>query len=179
MSLLVHLTYLAPIVAAIGILLGLPARRTAVIAALVALVSAFILFVGYDRAQAGFQFTSALPLVTSWDLKFFVGIDGLSATLLLLTSIVAVAAVWLAPKVDYGENRYYACLLLIAAGAAGAFASLDLFFFYAFHELALIPTFLMIGIWGSGNRQSAAWKITIYLSVGSIILLVGLIGLYL
>ena len=69
--------------------------------------------------------------------------------------------------------------LLIAAGAAGAFASLDLFFFYAFHELALIPTFLMIGIWGSGNRQSAAWKITIYLSIGSIILLVGLIGLYL
>jgi NADH-quinone oxidoreductase subunit M len=179
MSLLVHLTYLAPIVAAIGILLGQPARRTAVIAALVALVSALILFVAYDRAQAGFQFTSALPLVAGWDLKFFVGIDGLSATLLLLTSIVAIAAVWLAPKVDYGENRYYACLLLIAAGAAGAFASLDLFFFYAFHELALIPTFLMIGIWGSGNRQSAAWKITIYLSVGSIILLVGLIGLYL
>ena len=114
-----------------------------------------------------------------WDLKFFVGVDGLSATLLLLTSIVALAAVWLAPKVDEGENRYYACLLLIAAGAAGAFASLDLFFFYAFHELALIPTFLMIGIWGSGNRQGAAWKITIYLSIGSIILLVGLIGLYL
>src|SRR5258708_2049787 len=72
-----------------------------------------------------------------------------------------------------------ACIMFIAAAAAGAFASLDLFFFYAFHELALIPTFLMIGIWGSGNRQSAAWKITIYLSIGSIILLVGLIGLYL
>jgi NADH-quinone oxidoreductase subunit M len=69
--------------------------------------------------------------------------------------------------------------MLIAAGAAGAFASLDLFFFYAFHELALIPTFLMIGIWGTGNRQAAAWKITIYLSIGSIVLLVGLIGLYL
>ena len=69
--------------------------------------------------------------------------------------------------------------MAIAAGAAGAFASLDLFFFYAFHELALIPTFLMIGIWGTGNKQAAAWKITIYLSIGSIILLVGLIGLYL
>ena len=179
MNLLVHLIYLAPIVAAIGILLGLPARRTAVIAALIALLSALVVFVGYDRAHAGYQFASALPLVDSWDLKFFVGVDGLSATLLLLTSIVEIAAVWLAPKVDYGENRYYACILLIAAGAAGAFASLDLFFFYAFHELALIPTFLMIGIWGSGNRQSAAWKITIYLSIGSIILLVGLIGLYL
>src|ERR1700686_391300 len=179
MNLLVHLVYLAPVVAAVAILLGQPARRTAVIAALVALASALIIFVGYDRAQAGYQFESALPLVASWDMKFFVGVDGLSATLLLLTSIVALAAVWLAPKVDEGEHKYYACILLIAAGAAGAFASLDLFFFYAFHELALIPTFLMIGIWGSGNRQSAAWKITIYLSIGSIILLVGLIGLYL
>jgi len=179
MNFLVHLTYLAPIVAALGILLGLPSRKTAVIASLIALFSALVVFAGYDRVHAGYQFTSALPLVAGWDLKFFIGIDGLSATLLLLTSIVQVAAVWLAPKVDYGENRYYACILLIAAGAAGAFASLDLFFFYAFHEMALIPTFLMIGIWGSGNRQSVAWKITIYLSIGSIILLVGLIGLYL
>src|ERR1700736_5218804 len=179
MNLLVHLTYLAPIVAAIGILLGQPARRTAVIAALIALCSALLVFLGYDRAQAGYQFASALPLVANWDLKFFVGVDGLSATLLLLTSIVQLAAVWLAPKVDYGENRYYACILLIAAGAAGAFASLDLFFFYAFHELARIPTFLMIGIWGSGNRQGPTWKITICLSIGSIILLVGLICLYL
>jgi NADH-quinone oxidoreductase subunit M len=179
MNLFVHLTYLAPVVAAIAILLGQPARKTAVIAAVIALFSALIVFIAYDRTQAGYQFASALPLVAGWDLKFFVGVDGLSATLLLLTAIVELAAVWLAPKVDYGENKYYACILLIAAGAAGAFASLDLFFFYAFHELALIPTFLMIGIWGSGNRQSAAWKITIYLSIGSIILLVGLIGLYL
>jgi NADH-quinone oxidoreductase subunit M len=179
MNFLVHLVYLAPLVAALGILLGLPARRTSVIAALIAFASALIVFVGYDRATAGYQFSSAMRLVTEWDLKFFVGVDGLSATLLLLTSIVALAAVWLAPKVDDGENQYYACILFISAGAAGAFASLDLFFFYAFHELALIPTFLMIGIWGSGNRQSAAWKITIYLSIGSIILLVGLIGLYL
>jgi NADH-quinone oxidoreductase subunit M len=179
MNFLVHLVYLAPLVAALGILCGLPARRTSVIAALIAFASALIVFVGYDRATAGYQFSSAMRLVTEWDLKFFVGVDGLSATLLLLTSIVALAAVWLAPKVDDRENQYYACILFISAGAAGAFASLDLFFFYAFHELALIPTFLMIGIWGSGNRQSAAWKITIYLSIGSIILLVGLIGLYL
>jgi NADH-quinone oxidoreductase subunit M len=67
---------------------------------------------------------------------------------------------------------------LISGGAIGAFASIDLFFFYAFHELALIPTFLLIGIWGSGNRVAAAWKITIYLAIGSFILLIGLIFLY-
>jgi NADH-quinone oxidoreductase subunit M len=179
MSLLVHLTYLAPIIAAIAILFGQPARRIAVIGAFVAAAAAFILFLGYNRGLAGYQFASALTLVPAWDLKFYVGVDGLSATMLLLTTIVALAAVWLAPKVEEGENLYYASILFIAAGAAGAFASLDLFFFYAFHELALIPTFLMIGVWGTGNRQSAAWKITIYLSIGSIILLVGLIGLYL
>src|SRR5271165_5828887 len=179
MNFLVHLIYLSPLVAGVGIILGLPARRTAVTAAAVAIISALIVFIAYDRATGGYQFASFLPLVADWDLNFAAGVDGLSATLLLLTSIVALAAVWLAPKVDEGEHRYYACILLIAAGAAGAFASLDLFFFYAFHELALIPTFLMIGIWGSGNRQGAAWKITIYLSIGSIILLVGLIGLYL
>jgi NADH-quinone oxidoreductase subunit M len=74
---------------------------------------------------------------------------------------------------------FYACLLLISAGAIGAFASIDLFFFYAFHELALIPTFLLIGIWGSGERQRIAWKVTIYLAFGSFILLLGLIGLWL
>ena len=68
--------------------------------------------------------------------------------------------------------------LFISSGAIGAFASIDLFFFYAFHELALIPTFLLIGIWGSGNRVAAAWKITIYLAIGSFILLLGLILLY-
>ncbi len=83
------------------------------------------------------------------------------------------------PKVDHGENAFYSCLLFISAGAVGAFISFDLFFFYAFHELALIPTFLLIGIWGHGeNRVAAAWKITIYLAVGSFILLLGLIGLY-
>jgi NADH-quinone oxidoreductase subunit M len=179
MSLLVHLTYLAPLLAGIGILLGLPARRTAIGASIVALISAVIVFVSYDRAAGGYQFISTLFEAVGAPVRLAAGVDGLNATMLLLTSIVAVAATWIAPEVEDGKNRYYACILFIAAGAAGAFASLDLFFFYAFHELALIPTFLMIGIWGTGNRQSAAWKITIYLSVGSIILLVGLIGLYL
>ena len=72
--------------------------------------------------------------------------------MLLLTAIVSLAAVWFTGEIEQHENAFYACLLLIAGGAIGAFASLDLFFFYAFHELALIPTFLLIGIWGTGNR---------------------------
>src|SRR5437667_9559045 len=98
--------------------------------------------------------------------------------MLLLTALVTFAAVWFTGEIAQHRNAFYACLLFIAAGAMGAFASLDLFFFYAFHELALIPTFLLIGIWGSGNRVLAAWKITIYLATGSFILLLGLIMLY-
>src|SRR5437870_13270165 len=98
--------------------------------------------------------------------------------MVLLAAIVTLAAVWFAGGIDRYENGFYACLLFISGGAIGAFASIDLFFFYAFHELALIPTFLLIGIWGSGNRVAAAWKITIYLAIGSFILLLGLILLY-
>jgi NADH-quinone oxidoreductase subunit M len=178
-SLLVHLIYLAPLIAALAILAGLPARSVAVSGAVVALVAALIVFLGYDHRTGGYQFVSGVTLAASWDLKFVVGVNGLNATMLLLTALVTLAATWVSPTVEDYPHRFMACIMFISAAAAGAFASLDLFFFYAFHELALIPTFLMIGIWGTGNRQTAAWKITIYLSIGSIILLVGLIGLYL
>src|SRR5438046_9215393 len=98
--------------------------------------------------------------------------------MILLATIVTLAAVWFTGTIEKYENAFYACLLFISGGAIGAFASIDLFFFYAFHELALIPTFLLIGCWGSGNVITAAWIITIYLAIGSFILLLGLILLY-
>jgi NADH-quinone oxidoreductase subunit M len=179
MSFFVHLIYLAPLLGGFVILAGAPARKTALAVSAAAAVAALLVFVGYNHQVAGYQFLSRLTLVRAWDLKFLVGVDGLNATLLLLTALVGFTAVCLSPEVLEDPPRYLACVLFITAGAAGAFASLDLFFFYAFHELALIPTFLMIGIWGSGNRQAAAWKVTIFLSLGSIVLLIGLIGLYL
>src|SRR5207253_6901490 len=126
----------------------------------------------------GFQHVVSVTISPEWGLKFAVGLDGLSLMMILLAAIVTLAAVWFAGRIDKYENAFYACLLFISGGAIGAFASIDLFFFYAFHELALIPTFLLIGIWGSENRIAAAWKITIYLAIGSFILLIGLILLY-
>jgi NADH-quinone oxidoreductase subunit M len=87
------------------------------------------------------------------------------------------AAVFSGKAPEGREKLYYASSLLIAAGAIGAFISTNLFFFYAFHELALIPTFLMIGLLGRGSRKEIAWKITVYLGVGSLILLAGLVWL--
>lgn len=173
------LLILIPILAAAAILLGAPVRQTANGAAWLNLLLTLLAFAGYHSAAGGFQETLRIPILPEWGLQFFLGVDGLSLVMLLLTAIVTVAALWVAPPVQGNEPAYFASLLFISAGAIGAFASLDLFFFYAFHELALIPTFLLIGIWGIGDRQTAAWKITIYLSIGSFILLLGLLGLYL
>jgi NADH-quinone oxidoreductase subunit M len=145
---------------------------------LLTLLTSVFLFLGFDSFARGFQFVFTIPISTELRLNFALGVDGLSLLMILLGAIVLLAAVWSTGEVEHHENAFYACLLLIAGGAIGAFASLNLFFFYAFHELALIPTFLLIGIWGTGNRRAAAWKVTIYLALGSVILLVGLIMLY-
>ncbi len=167
-----------PIIAAILIMAGVPARKTALVASILTLVMTLLAFTLFEGGQRGFQDVTSFTISADWGLNFAVGLDGLSLVMILLATIVTAAAVWFAGKIDKYENAFYACLLLISGGAIGAFASLDLFFFYAFHELALIPTFLLIGIWGSGNRSAAAWKITIYLALGSFILLIGLILLY-
>ena len=177
---------LVPILAAAGILLGLvPARRMAFGAAALNLVLALGVFLAY-RPAAGkmFRFVGSIPVVPDLDLKFLVGADGLGVMMILLAALVTLCAVWVSPALPPnaagGERLFYACLLFISAGALGAFVSLDLFFFYAFHELALIPTFLLIGLYGHGeDRMRVAWKITIYLALGSFVLLLGLIGLYL
>ena len=167
-----------PIVAAFAILLGASARLTALWAAGLALAATALAYLTFKAGQPGFQLATSCPISSEWRINFSLGIDGLSLMMILLTAVVTFAAIWFTGEIAQREHAFYACLLFIAGGAMGAFASLDLFFFYAFHELALIPTFLLIGIWGSGNRQTAAWKITIYLATGSFILLLGLIMLY-
>jgi len=167
-----------PIIAAILIMIGAPARKTALAASGLTLAATLFLLASFQPAQRDFQHVTSFSISPEWRLSFTTGLDGLSLAMVLLAAIVTLAAVWFAGKIDKYENAFYACLLFISGGAIGAFASIDLFFFYAFHELALIPTFFLIGIWGSGNRVAAAWKITIYLAIGSFILLLGLILLY-
>jgi NADH-quinone oxidoreductase subunit M len=167
-----------PIIAAILIMVGAPARKTALAASVLTLAATLFLLASFAPEQRDFQQVTSFTISPEWHLSFTTGVDGLSLAMVLLGAIVTLGATWFAGKIDKYENAFYACLLFISGGAIGAFASIDLFFFYAFHELALIPTFLLIGIWGSGNRVAAAWKITIYLAVGSFILLLGLILLY-
>src|SRR5262249_19378418 len=155
-----------PIAATLLIIIGAPARLTALAAATANLLVTVFILVQFDRVAAGFQFVSSLVVSTDWQIHLAFGVDGLSLLMLLLATIVTVAAIWFTGRIENYERAFYASLLFISGGAIGAFASTDLFFFYAFHELALIPTFLLIGIWGTGNRVRAAWKITIYLTLG-------------
>jgi NADH-quinone oxidoreductase subunit M len=93
---------------------------------------------------------------------------------------VAFAATCVSRRIQTREKEFYILLMLMAGGILGAFASLDLVWFYAFHELALVPTFIMIGVWGRGdNKNFAAYQITLYLSLGALLVLLGLLALYL
>src|SRR5205809_2118513 len=176
--LMLLLVIFCPIVAAIAIMAGAPARKTALVASVLTLALTLLLLASFQGSQRDFQHVRSFTISPEWRLSFTTGVDGLSVIMVLLASIVTLAAVWFAGTIEKYENAFYACLLFNSGGAIGAFASIDLFFFYAFHELALVPTFLLIGIWGTGNRVAAAWKITIYLAIGSFILLLGLILLY-
>jgi len=168
------LLVIIPVAAFLAMLAGAPARRTAVLAATVNLVLA-----GWAAANwHSPSLSSSLLVLNRPEIHLSFGfIDGMSAIMVLLAAAVTFAAVHSGRCPEGREKLYYGSTLLISAGALGAFASTDLFFFYAFHELALIPTFLMIGILGSGDRREAAWKITIYLGAGSMVLLAGLLWL--
>lgn len=170
---------LVPVLAAGFIFLGSNPRVTALAAAAINLFFTLVLLAVYRPGTDAYQFVSSFPVIPSLNISFTLGADGLSLLMLLLATLVTLAAVAVAKTPEKNANWFYASLLFISAGGVGAFASIDLFFFYIFHELALIPTFLLIGIWGSGDRQAAAWKATIYLALGSFVLLLGLIGLYL
>ncbi|WP_035601378.1 NADH-quinone oxidoreductase subunit M [Haloferula sp. BvORR071] len=168
------LLVLIPLAAFLAILCGAPARKTAVAAGWANLALGVWAAFSFNAKIWGIS----LPVLAKPALHLSLAMtDGMSAIMVLLSVIVTLAALLSGKAPEGKETLYYGSSLLISAGAIGAFAATDLFFFYAFHELALIPTFLMIGILGRGDRKEAAWKITIYLGLGSIILLAGLVWL--
>lgn len=163
-----------PIAAFLAILFGAPARLTAIAAAAINLVLGLVATMTWGNSI----WSCSVSILEKPSLHLAFGfIDGMSVIMVLLSVIVTLAAVLSGKAPTDREKLYFGSSLLISAGALGAFASTDLFFFYAFHELALIPTFLMIGMLGRGDRREIAWKITIYLGLGSIVLLAGLVWL--
>jgi NADH-quinone oxidoreductase subunit M len=131
--------------------------------------------------NAEYQFVQNIPWIQAGPFKmnYHVGIDGISLWLVMLTTFImpiAVLSTWTA--VEEKVKGYMACLLLLQVGMLGAFISLDLFLFYIFWEVMLIPMYFIIGIWGGKNRIYAAVKFFIYTMVGSLLMLVAIIALY-
>jgi NADH-quinone oxidoreductase subunit M len=155
-------------------------RAIALAATFVSMLLAVKMFCRFVAGHAGYQFEQQIPWVESLGISYHVGVDGLNVGLILMGAIVAFAAACCSWEIQTREKEFYILLLVMTGGILGAFASLDLFFFYAFHEFALVPTFIMIGVWGRGERKNyATFQITIYLSLGALIALIGLIALYL
>jgi len=157
-------------------------RVIALLATLIDMVLALVMFMKFGAAPAtdGYRFVQLVPWVESLGINYHVGVDGLNLGLIVMGAIVAFAATCVSWEIKSHEKEFYLLLLVMTGGILGAFASLDLFFFYCFHEFALVPTFIMIGVWGSGeNKNYATFQITIYLTIGALIALAGLILLYL
>ena len=155
-------------------------RLLALAATLASSVLALLLFWNFETGTAGYQFEFDQPWVETLGIHYHVGVDGVNIGLVLMGALVAFTAACVSWEVKTREKQFYFLLMVMTGGILGAFASLDLFFFYFFHELALVPTFLMIGVWGRGeNKNYATFNITLYLSAGALLSLVGLIALYL
>jgi len=158
-------------------------RLLAIVSTFITLVLACQVFVGFGSApvgEGGFRYLHRIPWVEVLGINYLVGVDGINVGLILMGALVAFGASCVSWEIQSREKEYYILLMIMTGGIFGAFASLDLFFFYAFHEFALVPTFLMIGLWGRGqDRNYATFNITMYLSAGALLALFGLIGLYL
>ncbi len=114
----------------------------------------------------------------SWNISFHLGVDGISVAMILLTAFVVIAGVLVSWNVTKMTKEFYFLLILLSLGAYGFFISLDLFILFFFLEIAVIPKYLLIGIWGSGKKEYSANKLALMLMGGSALVLVGLLGIY-
>src|SRR5687767_6598245 len=192
----------APFVAALVVMFvarhkPLLVRWTSLVGATVSLVASLWVYWAYDRAAAGFQFHEEFTLVPELGISYLLAVDGMSALMCLLTSIIIFAGVFASWTVKQRSQEFYALLLVLVTGVYGVFVSLDLFVFFLFYEIAVLPMYLLIGIWGSsghvrpqgifgwafgrtgvGTKEYAAMKLTLYLLFGSAFILVVILALY-
>ena len=181
-----HLLIILPLLTLMALLFvkGLKqVRLVSLIGAVAQLVVSFILLYAFwqERSlgnQAVMLFESNYTWFKSLHINYHVGVDGISVSMILLTSFVVVAGVLVSWSVEKMNKEFFALLLLLSVGAYGFFISLDLFTLFFFLEVAVIPKFLLIGIWGSGKKENSAMKLALMLMFGSALVFVGLMGLY-
>ncbi|HLB00815.1 MAG TPA: NADH-quinone oxidoreductase subunit M [Bacteroidota bacterium] len=167
-------------------------RWTAAVFTGAQLVIAAMIYLGFDRGMSGvntiegFQYVEKVSWIDirsfSWfgniRIEYFLGIDGLSVLMVILTALISFIAVFASWGIEKSLKGYFALLLLLDAGMMGVFVSLDFFLFYVFWEIMLLPMYFLIGVWGGPRREYAAIKFFLYTLLGSVLMLLAVIALY-
>jgi len=202
MTHLLSLTILSPFLAGLALLLlpqraKLAIRFVSLAGALVPCATSLLLLARYNTSLGGFQFASELPLIPKLGLSWHMGVDGLAVPLVALTAVIHLTSVFTSWTLEEREKEFFLFLALLVTGVYGVFISLDLFLFFLFYELAVLPMYVLIGIWGSsmdiegqgpfrglfskvgvGLKEYGAMKLTLYLLAGSAFILVGILLLW-
>src|SRR6516225_7557799 len=142
------------------------------------LVVAGWLYANFDTGTTAIQFVERYPWIRAYHVFYFMGVDGISISMVLLTAIICFISVFASFTIDRGERGYYALLLLLDTGMMGVFVALDFFLFYIFWEVMLLPMYFLIGVWGGPRREYAAIKFFLYTLLGSVLILLAMLGLY-
>ena len=154
-------------------------RRLAMTTAVVEFGLSLMLLRGFDLHAAGYQWEEFRAWIPQPPIHYHLGVDGLSLFLVLLTTLltpISILASW--KSINERVKGFFICLLVLETGVVGVFLSLDLFLFFLFWEVMLIPMYFLIGIWGHGRRIYAAIKFVLYTMFGSILMLVAMLWLY-
>lgn len=174
---------LAPIIGAAALLFVPEQKDKAIktisaVAAVIALVLSFVVYLNYDSQIGGMQFTEQYTWVKDYGIDFSLGVDGLSMPMVLLTSILLFSGVFVSWKLEIRVKEFFFYMLVLVGGVFGVFMSRNLFLMFLFIEMAVIPKFILINVWGSKNKEYAAMKYTLYLLGGNAIALIGIIVTY-
>jgi NADH-quinone oxidoreductase subunit M len=166
-------------------------RIIALAASALVLALAFVLWRGFDTSNPGVQFVQHARWIPAYNIEYFVGADGISITLIMLTALISFIATiasmpWWPGNAHLDDHHfsvravpgYMAMLLLLQTGMTGVFVALDMFLFYVFWEVMLLPMYFLIGIWGGARKEYAAIKFFLYTLSGSVLMLLAIIGLY-
>ncbi len=173
-----------PIISGLLILLIPADRKTEIrVAALAAgaveLILSLWTYFSYDIAAGGYQFVQKIAWLPQLGISYHVGLDGISAPLVLLTGVVMFTGVLISWNVDDRPREFFAFLFILATGVFGVFMALDLLMLFFFYEIAVFPMYLLISIWGwKVTREYAAMKLTLYLFIGSMVALIGALAMF-
>src|SRR5213593_4505322 len=167
-----------------AVVLSLPSRAhdairwTATAFSVPPLLLAVVLLARFAPGAQGFQFVHRATWIPAFNIDYFVGVDGISITMIVLTALLCFICMIASFGIDKGVKGYYALFCLLDTGMMGVFCALDFFLFFVFWETMLLPMYFLIGIWGGPRREYAAIKFFLYTLFGSVLMLLAILALY-